>query len=82
MERAAVLVRGLVAVPRDVQRDQLEHALPLETERAPSSTARQEDFGLTRQHDTAQRAHHAGDRRLMHQRGGDQELGARKAHAL
>ena len=81
MERAAVLVRGPVAVPWDVQRDQLEHAQPLETERASSSTARQEDFGLTRQHDTAQQAHHASDRRLVHQRGDDQELGARMAHA-
>ena len=47
----------------DVQRDQPEHSPPLETERAASSTARQEDFALTCRHDTAQRAHHAGLRR-------------------
>ena len=47
--------------------------LPLETELATNSTARQEDFALTRRHDTAERAHHAS------QRGDDQRLSARLA---
>ena len=62
-EHAAVLVRRPAAMPQDVQRDQPEHSLPLETGRATSSTAGQEDFALTRRHDTAERAHHAGARR-------------------
>ena len=61
MEQAAVLVRRPAAVPRDVRRDQPKHSLPLETELATSSTARQEQFALTRRHDAAERAHHAGD---------------------
>ena len=49
------------------------------TERATSSTTRQEEFAVTRGHDTVQRAHHASDRRLVPQRGDDQEPGARTA---
>ena len=65
--------------PRDVQRDQPEHSVPLETERATSSTARQEDLALSRRHDTAQRAHHVSVRRPVPQRGDDQRLGGRLA---
>ena len=66
-------------MPQDVRRDQPEHSVPLETERATSSTARQEDSALTRRHDTAERAHHASDRRHEPQRGDGQEPGARMA---
>ena len=44
------------------ERDQPEHSPALETELATSSIARQEDFTVTRRHDTAERAHHASDR--------------------
>ena len=54
-----------------------EHPVPLETQRTSSSATRQEDFAVTRRHDTAQRAHHAGVRRPLPQRGDDHELGAR-----
>ena len=53
MEHAAVLVRGPALVPRDVRRDQPEHSLPLETERATSSAAWQRESAVTRRHDTA-----------------------------
>ena len=66
MQRCLAEVQRFVS--RDVRRDQPEHSLPLETERATSSTARQEDFAVTRRHDTAQRAHHAGVRRPVPQR--------------
>ena len=76
---AAVLVRGPASVPRDVRREQPEHSLPLETERATSRDARQENFAVARRHDAAERAHHEGDRRAVPQRGGDQRPGARMA---
>ena len=80
MEHAAVLVREVQRlVRRDVPRDQPEHSLPLETERTSRSTARQGDFAVTRRHDTAERAHHGGDRRPVPQRGDDQRLGVRLA---
>ena len=41
MGHAAVLVRGPASVPQNVRRDQPEHSLPLETERATSRDARQ-----------------------------------------
>ena len=41
MGRAAVFVRNPALVPRDVRRGQPEHSVPLETERATSSAARQ-----------------------------------------
>ena len=50
--------------------------VPLETQHATSSTARQEDFAVTRRRDTAERAHRAGDRRPVPQRGDDQRPGA------
>ena len=59
--------------------DQPEHFLPLETERTTSSTARQEKSVLTRRHDTAERAHHAGDRRPVPECGHDPRLVARLA---
>ena len=65
-----VLVPGPALVPRDVRRDQPEHSLPLESERATSSTARQEYFALTHRHYTAEPGHHAGVRRPVPQRGG------------
>ena len=74
MGHAAVLVRGPASVPRAVRWDQPEHSLSLEAQRATSSTAWQEDFAFTRRHDTAERAHHASDRRLrgvlVHERPG------------
>ena len=76
MGHAAVLLRGPASLPRDVRRDQPEHSLPLEAERASRSTARQEKSAATRRHDTAERAHHAGDRRPVLQRGDDQRPGA------
>ena len=79
MGHAAVLVRGPALMPKDVQRDQPEHSPLLETERATSSAARQEEFAVTRRHDTGERAHPASDGRLVPQRGDDQELGARMA---
>ena len=42
-------------------------------ERATNSTSRQEDFAVTRRHDMAQRAHHAGLQRPVLQCGDDQE---------
>ena len=68
-------------VPRDVRRDQPEHSLPLETELASRSAARQEDFAVTRRHDTAVRAHPASDRRPVPQRG-DRRRGARQPSPL
>ena len=65
MGHAAVLVRGPAPVSRDVRRDQREHSLRLEAERATSSTAWQEKHAVARRHDTAQRAHHEGDRRAV-----------------
>ena len=69
---AVVLVRGPASVPRDVRRDQPEHSLPLEAERATSRDARQENFAVARRHDSIERAHHAGHRRAVSQRGDDQ----------
>ena len=79
MGHAAVCVRGPASVLRDVRRDQPEHSLSLEAERATSSTARQEDLALTRRHDAAERAHPAGHRRAVPERGDDQIPGARMA---
>ena len=79
MGHAAVLVRGPATLPRDVRRDQPEHSLSLEAERATSRDARQENFAVARRHDTAKRAHHAGDRRPVPQCGDDQRPGARMA---
>ena len=79
MGHAAVLVRGPASVPRDVRRDQPEHSLPLETECATSRDARQEKHVIARRHDAAERAHHAGDRRAVPQRGDGQRPGARMA---
>ena len=80
MENVAVLVRCPAPVPRDVRRDQPTHSLPVETEHTTSSTAWQGTlFALTRRRDTAQRAHHAGDRRPVPERGHDPRLGARMA---
>ena len=79
MEHAAVHVRSPAPVPRDVRRDQPEHPVPLEMERATSTAARQEECALTRRHDTAEQAHHAGVRRPVPQRGDDQGPGARMA---
>ena len=62
-----------------VRRDQPEHSLPLQTERATSRDARQEKSADTCRHDSAQRAHHAGDRRLVPRRDDYQEPGARMA---
>ena len=76
---AAVLVRGPALVPRDVRRDQPEHSLSLEAERATSSAAWQEKNAVARRHDAAQRAHHEGDRRPVLGRGHDPRLGARMA---
>ena len=70
MGHVAVLVRSPASVPRVVRRDQPEYSVPLETERATRSTARQEDLALTR-HDAAERAHPACDRRPVPQRGDD-----------
>ena len=53
MGRAAVLVQNLALVPRDVRRGQPEHSVPLETEHANNSTAGEEDFAVTRRHDTS-----------------------------
>ena len=79
MGHAAVLVRGPAPVPRDVRRDRPEHSLPLETERATSSAAWQEDFADASRHDAAERAHHEGHRRLVLERGHGPRLGARVA---
>ena len=79
MGHAAVLVRGRALVPRDVRRDQPEHSLPLETERATTSAAQHKWSAVTRRRDTAQRAHHAGVRRPVSQRGDVQKLGAQMA---
>ena len=54
-------------------------SLPLEAERFTSSTAWQEKHAVARRHDTAQRAHHEGDRRAVLERGHDPRLGARVA---
>ena len=54
MGHAAVLVRGPAPVPRDVRLGQQEHSVPLETEHASRSTARQEECALTRGRDTAE----------------------------
>ena len=56
MGHAAVLVRGPAPVPGDVRRDQREHSLPLETERATSRDTRQEKHAVTRRHDAIERA--------------------------
>ena len=66
-------------LPRDVRRDQPEHSVPLQAERATNRDARQENFAVARRHDTAKRAHYAGDRRPVPQRGDNQRLGARMA---
>ena len=76
---AAVLVRSPASVPLDVRRDQPEHSLPLEAERATSRDARQEESAVTRRHDTVERAYHEGDRRPVLERGHDPRLGARMA---
>ena len=60
---AAVLVRGPAPVPWSVRRDRPEHSLPLEAERATSRDARQVESAVTRRRETAERAHHEGDRR-------------------
>ena len=73
MGHAAVLPRG------PVRRDQPGHSLPLETERATSSSAWQEMSAVTRRHDAAERAHHAGHRRAVPQCGDDPRPGARMA---
>ena len=74
MGHAAVLVRGPASVPRDVRRDRPEHSLPLETERATSSAAWQEDFADASRHDAAERAHHESHRRPVLERGHDPRL--------
>ena len=72
MGHAAVLVRGAATLSRDVPRDEPEHSLPQEAERATSRDARQENFAVARRHDSAKRAHYAGDRRPVPQRGHNQ----------
>ena len=75
MGHAAVLVRGPALVSHDDRRDRPEHSLPVETERATSSTARQEKSAVTRRHDTAQRVHRQSYRRVVLECGHDQEPG-------
>ena len=82
MEHAAVLGRGPASVLRAVRGDQLEHSLPLETERAPSTDVRQDKSAVTSRHDAAQRAHHAGHRRAVPECGDHQELAARLTRLL
>ena len=79
MGHAAVLVRGAATLPRDVRWDQPEHSRPLEVECATNKDARQENFAVARRHDAAKRAHYAGDRRPVPQRGDNQRLCARMA---
>ena len=55
------------------------NSLPLETKYGTSRDARQENFAVARRHDTAERAHHEGDRRPVPQCGDDQRPGARMA---
>ena len=79
MRNAAVLVRGPASVPQFVRRDQPEHFVPLEPQRTSRSTAWLEQCDLTRRRDTSERAHPASVRRLVPQRGDDQEPGVRMA---
>ena len=70
---------GHAAVPRDIRRGQQEHSALLEAEHTTSNTAWQEDFAVTRRHDTAERARHAGYIRPVPECGNDPRLGARMA---
>ena len=51
----------------------------METEDTTNITARQEHFAVNGRRDKSERAHHASDRRLVHQCCHDHRLGARMA---
>ena len=61
----SALVRWSACVPARSTGSTRTLRTAVETERAKSSTARQEDPAGTRRHDTAERAHLASDRRLV-----------------